>query len=442
MTAPGSEGGSGISRRQILAGAAALVAAGAAPAWLLYRRAGAPEDRRPEHVILVDWDGFDPAYLGRAPTPDLDALADRGILTTAKATFPTTSNSSRASMSTGAYPEVHGNLAYYLDQETGKVVGQNRSLAAETLPEILADAGKTTAAVQWYMAQDRSVSFGDTNHLYVEPGGLFGARVDATMDILEGRPVDSGGRTVRVPKTPNFLAVYGSDLDDLGQAEGPDGPNIAPLLSEMDRHLGRLVQATKDAGIHAKTTFIVTGDHGMTGWDADLTQDVLAALTSAGYATEAVAPGGSPDPATEVVITVGAVRTAGVVLKDRTSTPRERERVRAALEDAPHVAKVLDGTDLRNLKAGDWLGDFVVEAEERWGFAPPGGSSGESQGAHGSTREMQVPLLLSGAGVRWGVAPHNPRLVDLAPTVCALLGTRPPKDAQGRILSEALGFRI
>lgn len=49
-----------------------------------------------------------------------------------------------------------------------------------------------------------------------------------------------------------------------------------------------------------------------------------------------------------------------------------------------------------------------------------------------------MPLVLSGAGVRPGATPRSPRLVDVAPTVAALLGTRPPNDAQGRVLTEAL----
>lgn len=429
-----------LSRRQFLAGAAVLVAAGSVPAWWISRRRGPLEDQPPEHVILIDWDGFDPAYLDRAPIPNLDALTDLGNISTAKSTFPTTSNSARASMSTGAYPEVHGNLSYYLDRETGKAVGQNRTLSAETVMETLAKAGKTVAAVQWYMVQDHGVAFGDPKRLYVEPGGLFGARVDAAIKILKGSPVDSGGESIKVPKIPDFLAVYGSDLDDLGQAEGPDGPNSGSLLSEMDRQLGRLVQATKDAGIYDQTAFIVTGDHGMTNWNKNATPDSLDAISSAGYVPEVLPPGGSPKPETEVAFIIGAVRTVTIALLGRAATIQGKREVIAALEGAPHVAKVLGTDKLANLRAGYEPDELVVEAEEPWGFLPPEESVGEMRGAHGSTREMPVPLLLSGAGIRRDTAPRDPKLVDVAPTVCALLGVRPPRNAQGRTLSEALGI--
>ena len=429
-----------FSRRRFITGAVALTALGTAPAWLLSCSGEPRSDRRPEHVILVDWDGFDTAYLGRTPTPNLDDLASRGSLSTARGVFPTLSNPSRASIATGAHPEVHGNAAYYLDQQTGRIVGEERTLKAETVAEALADADKTIASIQWYTVQGHGADFGEPDRLYVEPGGLFAARVDAAIDILEGRTVASGGREVETPKTPDFLAVYGSDLDDAGHAEGPDGPNMAPLLAEMDRQLGRLVQATRDVGIFNHTAFIVTGDHGMTGWARDLTQELLVAVEDAGYVPEVVTPGNSPKPTTEAVIVPGAVRVANLALIGRTDTSRGKQQLKEALEKVPHVANVLDEAELEELRAGRKIGELVVEAEAPWGFIPPRKAGGETGGAHGSTEEIKVPLLLSGAGFRGDAEPRDPRLVDVAPTICALLGVRPPKDAQGRFLSEAVGF--
>ncbi|MGB3633862.1 MAG: alkaline phosphatase family protein [Rubrobacteraceae bacterium] len=431
--------GAKFSRRRFIAGAAALAAAGTAPAWLT-SCSGPRENRRPEHVILLDWDGLDPTYLDLTPTPNLDDLASRGSLSTARGTFPTISNPSRASLATGAYPEVHRNAAYYLDRQTNLVVSEERTLQAETVAEALLEEDKTIVSIQWYMVQEHGTDFGEPDRLYVEPGGLFAARVDAAIDILEGRPVDSGGQVVEAPKIPDFMAVYGSDLDDLGHAEGPDGPNVAPLVAEMDRQLGRLVQATRDVGIYDRTAFILTSDHGMTGWARDLTQELLTAVADAGYVPEIVTPGNAPDSTAEVVIVPGAVRIANLFLLGGVKTSRGRQQIREALEEIPHVAKVLGESDLEELRAGQKIGQLVVEAEEPWGFIPPRKAGGGNGGAHGSTEEMRVPLLLSGAGFRRDAAPRNPQLVDVAPTICALLGVRPPKDAQGRFLSESAGF--
>jgi arylsulfatase A-like enzyme len=73
-----------------------------------------------------------------------------------------------------------------------------------------------------------------------------------------------------------------------------------------------------------------------------------------------------------------------------------------------------------------------------WGFGLAEPEEGASRGGHGSTREMCVPLLISGAGIKAGAVPKDARLVDVAPTIAALLGVRPPADAQGRVLDELL----
>ena len=427
-----------LSRREVLAGAGAAVAAATVPGyWLLSRRPEAGSTTGlPEHVVLVDWDGFDPGYLGLAPTPNLDALASRGSLTTADSTFPTMSNPARASMSTGAYPETHGNAAYYFDVEKGEAVGQTRSLTAETIFEALAAEGRTTAAVQWYMVQDHGASFGDPERLYLEPGGLFEQRVDAAIEVLNLRPVGSGGEMVTVSKIPDFLAVYGPDLDAFGHAEGAESPNLGPLLAELDRQLGRLVQATKEVGIYERTAFLLTGDHGMTTWHRSLTER-LAETTVLGRRPEIASPGRPPSPEAEIVI-VGAGRVADVTLRGRVATSRGRKRVLGFLEGLPQVSRVLDAAALESLRASEKLGDFVVEVEAPWGFGLPEPEEGASRGAHGSAGEKRVPFLISGAGVRVGAVPRNPRLVDVAPTIAALLGARPPADAQGRVLTESL----
>ena len=412
--------------------------AASVPAWLVSRRPEAgPRTGRPGHVILVDWDGFDPDYLGLAPTPNIDALAGRGSLAVAESIYPTISNPARASMSTGAYPETHGNAAYYFDDEKGEAVGETRSLAAETIIQALAAEGLTTAAVQWYMVQDHGASYGNAEHLYVRPNGLFEQRVDAAVEILMRRPVDSGGEMVTVPKIPDFLAVYGPDLDAFGHLEGADSPNIGPILAELDRQLGRIIRATREAGIYDKTAFMLTSDHGMTSWKRSFV-DGLARTPDLGPNVEVVAPGSAPSRDTEVVLVKSAGRIMDVTVRGRAATPGGRKAVRKTLEGLPQVSRVLDAADLEALCAGDKPGDFVVEADEPWGFAYEEPEEGASRGGHGSSQEMKVPLLISGAGVRTGVSPDNARLVDVAPTIAALLGARPPRDARGRVLDELL----
>ncbi|MEV0830207.1 alkaline phosphatase family protein [Nonomuraea rubra] len=422
-----------ISRRTMLgalAAAGTITSAAPAPA-----AAQAGRRRGARHVVLVDWDGFDPGYLGRVPTPNLDRLAARGVLTVADATFHTVSNPCRASMSTGAYPEVHGNVAYVYDPVSGRAQGQSRFLAAETIAESLAAEGRTVASVQWYMVQDHGVRYGDPEHLYVQPGGGFGQRVDVAIDLLNLRPVDSGGQQVTVPRIPDLLAVYSSDLDGLGHNEGPDSPNLGPLLAEHDHQLGRLIQATKDVGIFRDTAFLVTSDHGMTAWNRTLLPQVVGAVQALGHSVEVVPSGSAPAAGTEVVIVPNAVRLGDITLRGTAAGPAARDRIKAALRRLPEISRVLDDRALRALHASDKLGDLVAEARPPYGFALPEPPAGQWRGAHGSLGEAKVPLVLSGAGIRPGARPRGARLIDVAPTIAALLGTRPPAQAQGRDLT-------
>lgn len=422
-----------ISRRKFLVGAASLMALSALPAVAL------AQGRRPKYVILVDWDGLDPDYLSRVPTPNLDALASRGSLSTISGTYHTISNPSRASMSTGAYPETHDNAAYVYDPATNRAQDQSRFLAAETIAQVLAAEGKTLASVQWYMVQNYGAAYGDPEHLYVQPGGKFEKRVDAAIEILNQRPVDSGGTLVTVPKIPDFLAVYSSDLDSAGHENGAESPVVDAALAESDRQLGRLVQATKDVGIYGEVAWLLTSDHGMTSWNKTLIPQVLATVTAAGYVPEIVTPGRSPKPETEVIIVPNGVRIGDFTLRGDAATPEAREKIKAALKGMAEIERVLDEPDLDALHASEKLGDLVAEARPPWGFALSEPEPGQFRGSHSSLSEIELPLLLAGAGVRRDAPPQDAGLVDVAPTIAHLLGVRPPAQAQGRALTESLG---
>jgi hypothetical protein len=467
-----------VMRRLALGVAAAVLVASGLAAILVWQLGDSGGPLRPRHVILIDWDGFDPDYVGRVAMPHLDALVERGSLSMAESTFPTLSNSARASMVSGAYPERHGNVGYVLDPASGVVRGQDRVLTAQTITEALGAAGRTVACVQWYMVQDRGAFAGDARQLYVEPGGPFADRVTVAIDILNRRAVTAfghaagtafghaagtafghaagtafghaagtafghagagprPGETVTVPEVPALLAVYGDDLDALAHREGTAAFGMGPLLREMDRELGRLVQATKDLGIYDVTTFILTSDHGMTDWNLPLLPEAVAAVSATGLVTEVVGPDASPAVDSEVVIVPNAVTAAAISLRGRAATAEGRDNVRRAMESLgpAKVRRVLAEPDLRSLRAGSGLADFLVEAQPPYGFAASVPLPGFTRAAHGSTGELMVPLVVSGPGFRRGAVLREPKLVDVAPTIASLLGVPIPAQAQGRPLN-------
>jgi hypothetical protein len=65
-----------------------------------------------------------------------------------------------------------------------------------------------------------------------------------------------------------------------------------------------------------------------------------------------------------------------------------------------------------------------------------------SPGGHGGDEEevSVVPLVMAGAGVIPGATSATARLVDIAPTACALLGIPAPGHAEGRTLTELIAL--
>ncbi|WP_165368202.1 alkaline phosphatase family protein [Phytoactinopolyspora endophytica] len=426
-----------VSRRTVLAagvGAAAAVTMPSVPSW------ASTSGWRPhaKHVLLIGWDGFDPAYLDLVDTPNLDALARRGSLGTTSGSFPTISNPSWATIATGAWPQTHLNTPYFIDPSTGQAVSQTRTMEAQSIAEAVVAAGGTVASVQFYIVQNHGAVYGDPRALYVQPGGANPKRVDVAIDILHGRPVQSGSTTVTVDQPPTLLAVYGSDLDGLGHSEGAESPNMGATLAAMDADLGRLVQATKDVGIYGETAFVLLGDHGMTTFSRGFGELVLAALTDAGFTPEFVSPGSAPSPQTDIAMVIGGV--ANVYLLGDAKTDAGIARARSALESVEQVQDVYDRTDLDALHASPLLGDLVAEPAAGWSFSvtDPDGP----RGYHGRTGELEAVLLLSGRGVNRRTRRVSARHVDIAPTIAAMLGIPAPAQAEGRVLTEALHHRL
>jgi arylsulfatase A-like enzyme len=217
-------------------------------------------------------------------------------------------------------------------------------------------------------------------------------------------------------------------------------PSLAPLLADYDHELGRLVQGVRDAGIAARTALLFTADHGFSAWSATVMPALVEAIGSSGLRPEVVTVGRSPAADTEVVLVRG-VRMSNVYLRGGAAGEHGRAVVRAAADRVGHIPNVFDQDDLRRLRASEKLGDLALETEPPYHFSLL--DDGKERGSHGSTFELSVPLIIAGAGVRprrGGV--RRASLVDVAPTIAALLAATPPAQAQGRPLRALLDPRL
>jgi arylsulfatase A-like enzyme len=397
----------------------------------------APGPGRPapaDHIVLLALDGFDIEYLDDAPMPNLQHLLARGSLTTASGVMPSITNPSWSSIATGAWPETHQNTAYWYDSAAGVARGQQRDLAVPTIAQAIRAQGGTVLSAQWFIVQNYGTAFGDPNGIYTQPGGDCVRRVDDAVAVLGGEPVNSGATMVTAPKVPDLIAVYCDVLDALGHADGDQAPGIPDALRQIDQQIGRLVSAVQEADIYGRTTFVITGDHGMSTFTRGTDKELLAAIADAGYQAQILNAGQSPAADTDAVIVIGGVGSLHLVGTAATD-PAAADRIKAALLTLPHVRAVYDKDAQRALHMSPKFGELVIEPESGWtlGATPAG-----PRGVHGLTETLSVPLVLAGAGVRPNTPARSPRHIDLAPTMAALLGIEPPSGSQGRVLTESI----
>ncbi|WP_327030673.1 alkaline phosphatase family protein [Micromonospora sp. NBC_01740] len=427
------------------AGAVVLLAAAVLPATPAVSSPAAKADgaRPAQHVIMFDFDGFDPRFLtgryaGLAELPNIRALIGEGTFGVADGSYSSYSNSSRTTTATGAYPAVHRNTGYYYNQETDRGVSQERHIepGVETIAHSLKRQDRTAAYLQWYAVQNYGATYGDPAALYTQPGGNCETRADQAIALLRGEPVNSGGTMVDPAAIPDLITVYCDDVDGVLHDGGFSDPDLPAALARVDAQIGRVREAAREAGVLDRTAFVVTADHGAREWTVPLLPEVLDRLSATGLKVQVVASsGGVPDPASEIVV-VPAPRTADITLRGRADTPENARRIAGIIRGIPGIAAVRDQQDLRRLKASDKLGDLVVEPVEPYHLSTL--ADGAPRASHGALPEAQVPMVLSGAGIRRGVPLRNVGLVDVAATISALLGVRPPANSQGHVMRGAV----
>ncbi|MGW4029448.1 alkaline phosphatase family protein [Streptomyces sp. NPDC004838] len=421
--------------RGLLAGAGAAAVSGVLPS--AASAAGTGPERRgtADHVILIAWDGFDPRYVDLAPLPHLRRLARRGSLSTSRGVMTSITNPSWASVATGAWPEKTLNTAYFFDSKAGVARGQTRDIAVPTIAQAVRAQGGTVASAQWFIVQNYGTAYGDPEGVYTQPGGPASRRFDDIIAVIEGRPVRSGTTTVTAPRVPDLMAVYCDELDALGHAGGEDSPALPDAITMLDGQLGRLVEATKDAGIYGRTAFVLMGDHGMTTFTRRNGAQILDAVASAGHTAQILGSGQAPSPGTDVAIVVGGVGSVHL-LGEAAADPGAARRIKAAIEKADHVTAVYDKDWQRAQRMSPLHGELIIQVDPGWSIGT-GEQSGPA-GRHGAPTEQESAFLIAGAGVLPNRLPRAARHVDVAPTMAALLGIAPPAGAQGRVLTEVL----
>ncbi len=241
-----------------LAAALACAALAAAPV----AQAPAAPRLRPT-VVLISFDGFRWDYRSKAPTPNLDALAARGVAAENMIpSFPSKTFPNHYTIVTGLYPGHHGIVANNIyDPATGRSFSMSKreevrdpmwwgGVPIWTLAE---RAGQKTDAFFWPGSEAPHADTWSTYWEAYDESMPATARVDHALADLD-RP--AGER-------PTFITLYFEDTDTTGHDFGPDTPETREAIIHDDAYLGRLVAGLRARRLVDQVNIVVVADHGM-----------------------------------------------------------------------------------------------------------------------------------------------------------------------------------
>ena len=422
-------------------------------AWMAAASAQAPSN----HVVLISVDGLRPVdALGtggcRAPETILE-MARSGVHAEGViGVLPTVTYPSHATLVTGAYPAKHGVLNNERARDGAPWHFDRADIRVPTLWDAARRKGLKTAIVTWPSSYGAEVDYLIPEDLSHRDDVVARVKAGSSAGLFEsleskGKPVallPFGDREAGVPLDamtaafsqeivrrfkPNLLLLHFLDLDHREHFDGIASPGACASLQRIDRLIAGIRAAYQDAGILDKATFFVVSDHGFSLLHTVI--NVRELLKQSGWDA---AVGSSLEDSAQLQFAGGSV---AVYLKN----PSDAVRARIAKEMRPRIESRFRGT-VR------WLSE--EEAVKLGGFpgaafalcAAPGYSLGGSaslplmaasrtyRGTHGHCPDeaaMLASFVASGAGIRpLGTIPVI-RMVDIAPTIAALLGVELPE---------------
>lgn len=209
-----------------------------------------------KHVVLIGLDGWGAYSVEKANIPNIKQLMNDGSYTlTKRSVLPSSSAVNWASMFMGAGPEIHGYTEWgsRTPELPSKELNQNGIFP--TVFQLLRDAAPEA----------------EIGTLYEWDGIKYLVDTLSVNNYNQGKGIDYGKYPTKLrdiavkyikEKKPTLTLLAWDNPDHVGHQDGHDTPAYYQKLEELDKYVGDLVNAVKEAGMLDETIFIVTADHG------------------------------------------------------------------------------------------------------------------------------------------------------------------------------------
>ncbi|MGH3739318.1 MAG: alkaline phosphatase family protein, partial [Micromonosporaceae bacterium] len=384
------------------------------------------QDERRAYVLVLD--GLRPDEVTPTLMPQLSALRAQGTWYRNARSLPVMETiPNHTMMMSGVRPDrtgVPANSIYDRDAMQVRTLDQPEDLRSPTLLERLpSELDLSTGSVL------------SKEYLY----GIFGERASyrwqpAPIVPVSGHAPDAATTQALIEMVdqhdPALVFANLGDIDRMGHSD-LTGTTLkaarAAALADTDLQLGRFITMLHDTGRWESSLLIVLADHSM---DWSLPHRLISLKSH--FETNPVLAGA-----------VAYAQNGGAELLYWTGDP---DRTDAATAEMRRVLGDVEGVaaahDPRDLRLGPRAGELVVYCEPGWRFSDPDQWSNPIPGNHGHPVTEPIPFLVTGGSplVRRGATPAaTAHTIDVAPTVGAYFGLRPPRGGyDGTVRREAL----
>lgn len=428
----------------------------------------------PDKLLVISIDamlGDDIPYARTLPV--LGGLLQSAAVAEIASVYPTVTYPNHVAQVTGCYPATSG-VVNNLRFQPGRLdrsdwFWDHATVRVPTLFAAARAAGRSTSALQWpatagatddidtlvpemwdwppygsLEAMYRAVASPDAVDRYVLPN----------LDLVEWEPkrrfnefATTIGEQVIRDLSPDVMFVHLVEVDSVRHAGGPTGGHVEEALRKVDGWIGRLLAATEDVGTRERTDVVLVSDHGHleteqhTNLNRVFLDRGLLRLHDDGSLAD------------WDVLCQGAGLSGQLYLADDLPPARRRlvEEVLAEVQATPEyrIRQVWSAEQARERwhLAGDFT--WVVESEPgvivgmHWDRRPvvrrgdPDSVGYLGNHGHEPSLGAQPVFIASGPGFRPGADAGRRSIVDVAPTLAALLGLDLPT-AEGRAMTELL----
>lgn len=390
-------------------------------------------------VVVVLFDGFAPSMMAAAATPNFDRIKKEGVWSDHLVpAFPTVSFPNHTTFATGCWPARHGIVGnVFFDPERGKYLYSRDAdwlSGCETMWQAAERQGER-AAVFGFIARKS------------ESRGALASKIDSQARWEKrGSDMARARHAVRLLKKPQakrpaLIAVYLKGPDKAAHFNGTLAPETLAAVEESDAVVGMLMKTIRELPPDRAAALVVGTDHGM--MDVGPLVNIGRIVNRHDIKGRVAAFGASAYFYLDKEESADRIAEALSGYEDIFTLYRRGEYPAYAHIDGPRTGDLLIVAKPPYwIEGPEAFPDYaqLLGISSFWPttFTPLVGGASATHGYNPNVPEMHGIFYAWGSGVAAGREIEKLDMIDIHPTVMALLGLEAGAPVDGKVVEEVL----